>query len=248
VEEPAGVAIALDALTFFVAVGLVLRIGGTPGPDESGSGIFGERKEGVAEVLRHRWYWATVVAHAFWNAGLAIFLVLGPVTLADEEGGPVAWGAMGASIAVGGVLGGLLLLKVRFRRSLLAANLSGVPAALCLLVLIPPAPVPVLLVTALVMGIGTSMLNGVWRTAVQTRIPSRLLGRVTSLDWMLSLAIMPLGYVVAGQLTGPWGSSAVLGLGAGLMAVPLALTAVIPKIRALDEAPLQYAEPSSGPD
>lgn len=227
----AALAVAIDAATFFVALGLVALMKPTPEPDGETQSMFAELKEGVGEALARRWYWTTVIAHAFWNAGLAIFLVVGPTSLASREGGPAVWGVMGASMAAGGVLGGLLLLRLQVRRPLLVANLAGVPGALSLLALIGPSPVVLLVMTAGIMGVGTSLLNGLWRSAVQQMIPARLIGRVTSLDWMLSVAVMPVGYFVAGRYTDSWGMAGVLAVGAAAMALPLALTATIPTIR-----------------
>ena len=56
-------------------------------------------------------------------------------------------------------------------------------------------------------------------------IPHGSSARVTSLDWLLSVAVMPVDYLVAGRFTDPsWGTAGVLWVGATAMALPLTLT------------------------
>ena len=55
------------------------------------------------------------------------------------------------------------------------------------------------------------------------RIPPHLLSRVSAYDWMGSLALLPLGYVLAGAI-GDWiGAPETLGIGAAISLVALAL-------------------------
>ena len=44
--------------------------------------------------------------------------------------------------------------------------------------------------------------NVIWESMVQREVPRELLGRVTSVDWFVSLGVSPVGLVVAGQISG----------------------------------------------
>lgn len=78
----------------------------------------------MAGVRLPPWLWSIVVAFAFVNAAFAAGMqTLGPV-VADETVGRAAWGLVLAAQAAGMVLGGLLALRVRFRRPLLAGTLA----------------------------------------------------------------------------------------------------------------------------
>jgi len=68
----------------------------------------------------------------------------------------------------------------------------------------------------LVAGFGLTLFDVAWETALAQRIPAHALSRVSSFDWMGSLALMPLGYVVAGPLGEAVGNVEVVGVGAGL--------------------------------
>ena len=64
-----------------------------------------------------------------------------------------------------------------------------------------------------------------WETALAQRIPPHLLSRVSAWDWMGSLALLPLGYLLAGPVGGVVGDRELLAagglLGAGAMALAL---------------------------
>ena len=49
-------------------------------------------------------------------------------------------------------------------------------------------------------GAGLALFDVWWQTALAQRIPPHALSRVSSYDWMGSLALLPLGYLLAGPL------------------------------------------------
>jgi MFS family permease len=75
----------------------------------------------------------------------------------------------------------------------------------------------------LIGGGGIALFDVWWTTALAERIPADKLSRVSSYDWMVSLALLPLGYVLAGPLASALGSVDVLIGGSVLAAVALAL-------------------------
>jgi DHA3 family tetracycline resistance protein-like MFS transporter len=50
------------------------------------------------------------------------------------------------------------------------------------------------------MGFGFSYGNVIWGTLLQRRVPTHMLGRVSSLDFFVSLALMPVSMALAGPL------------------------------------------------
>ena len=55
-----------------------------------------------------------------------------------------------------------------------------------------------------------------WSTLLQTHVPRELLGRVASLDWMISFGLIPVSFALTGPLAGAFGPQATL-IGAGLL-------------------------------
>ena len=52
----------------------------------------------------------------------------------------------------------------------------------------------------LVAGVGLALFGVWWETALAERIPPSRLSRVSSYDWMMSLSLLPIGYLLAGPL------------------------------------------------
>ncbi|MCP9981582.1 hypothetical protein [Actinomadura madurae] len=80
---------------------------------------------------------------------------------------------------------------------------------------------------------GLGVLNPTWETVVQMSIPPQALARVTSYDWLLSLAAAPLGYALAPWAASNWNASAPLWTAAVLVAASCLATAAVPGVRRL---------------
>jgi MFS family permease len=86
------------------------------------------------------------------------------------------------------------------------------------------APLPLVVVVSLATGFGFSLLMIWWETALAYHIPPNALSRVSAYDWMGSLALLPVGYLVAGPLANAFGAREVLGIGGVLGVLMLALS------------------------
>jgi MFS family permease len=157
-------------------------------------------REGVREVLARPWMRATLTADLFANFAIAPYFVLGPLVVREHLGGPADWGLMMATGAAGGIVGGALVLRWKPKRLLVAAYCVLIAIPLALLSLVPPLPLPLLMLGAALFTFSIVVGNTFWSTAEQQHIPNEVLGRVDSVSWMVSIAIMPLAYVVAGPL------------------------------------------------
>ena len=89
----------------------------------------------------------------------------------------------------------------------------------------------------LIGGGGIALFDVWWLTALAERIPPDKLSRVSSYDWMVSLALLPLGYVLAGPLASALGSVDVLLGGSVLAAIALALGLLPRQTRMLERFP-----------
>jgi hypothetical protein len=63
---------------------------------------------------------------------------------------------------------------------------------------------------------GIAVLVVIWFTTMQRLVPQELLGRVSSLDWMISIMGLPVSFLVVGPLAEVFGADAVL-IGAGVL-------------------------------
>ena len=53
----------------------------------------------------------------------------------------------------------------------------------------------------------STRLEVIWVTMLQQNVPRHLLGRVTSLDWLISLGLVPLSFAVTGPVSEVFGAS-----------------------------------------
>jgi hypothetical protein len=71
----------------------------------------------------------------------------------------------------------------------------------------------------------------VWFTLVQRMVPSRFLGRVSSLDWMLSIGLVPVSFIATGPIAELIGVSQTLVLAALLGGTVFLAFLLLPGIR-----------------
>lgn len=154
---------------------------------------------GVDEVRSREWAWTTMVAYAGMHlVSFGPLLVLGPILANSQLGGARAWGILLGAQGVGGIIGSLAGFKFRpkfpLRTSILVATLAaGFPLALA-----THQSMTVLFITSAVDGACFAAFGVVWETLLQTSVPKEALARVTSLDWVASMATLPLGEILAG--------------------------------------------------
>jgi predicted MFS family arabinose efflux permease len=248
----AGWAFALDAATFLISAALLMRvrprrrvIAAPLDGEEQRVSVWAEVREGFAEVRSRSWVWATLAAFcAALFTGLAPWFVLGPVVAREQYGHIGIYGLVSAALGLGTIAGSLLGIGWRPRLPMRAAMLAILlwPAAA---ILYAAGITLYVVVPAVVIGGGGIALFDVWwLTALAERIPADKLSRVSSYDWMVSLALLPLGYVLAGPLAHALGAVEILLGGSALAGIALALgllpreTRTLKRIEPSSQAPL----------
>ena len=101
-----------------------------------------------------------------------------------------------------------------------------------------PLPLAVICLMSFAAGVGFSIGETLWFTTLQRNVPEHVLSRISSFDWLGSVALNPIGYLVVGPLSGAIGTSETLALAAGLnIGVSLGLL-LVPSVRRLKTRPL----------
>ncbi len=235
-----GAALAATATVSLLAAAHVLALPVTPvrraGGDGAPPGLLADLREGFAYMLRTPWLLATLLF-----ASLMVLALLGPLevlvpfAIRDAGGGPTQHAYVLAAFGVGGAIGSLVVASLRLPRRYLTVmvllwGLGCVP-----MVVFGLSTSLVLMVAAGAL-IGAAFEAGtvIWGTLLQRRVPPALLGRVSSLDFFVSLSLMPLSMALAGPVSELIGSSAVF-LVAGLAPPLLAAVAVLAARMPADE-------------
>ncbi len=227
-----GIALVVDAATYFVAAGLLSAVR-LPGSAVAGRrDLLGDLRVGWHEFASRSWLWSTVAAAAVINAALtAAFGVLGPAMAKERLGGAVAWSLVLAGYAVGMLAGVVVAIRFKPRRPLPTAVMFAPLLALPLLALGFRAPVPVIVVAAFCAGVATDIFGVLWDTTMQTEVPADALSRVSSYEYLVSLSLKPVGAVVAGLVAAELGPATGLLLFGGLMVVAAASALAHPAVR-----------------
>jgi MFS family permease len=233
-------AFALDAASFLISASCLLPIPAqpiVPADAYAERGVLRDLREGLDAVLASPWLWITIALAALGNvtAGgpLAVALpFLVKNSLHAEVG---ALGLLGTMNSLGAVLGSLWLgrtAQIRRRGPIAygALLLGGIA------VLIYGLPVGLFGVAlmALTFGFSMSAFGLVWMNTLQEMVPRQLMGRVSSIDFLGSFVLLPLGYALAGWATDLLGPPTVFVIG-GAASIALALLGLAhPAIRNLD--------------
>jgi MFS family permease len=229
-----GTVFAVDAVSYLVSVGFLLRMRVEERPPATRAPFWSEVADGWREVRRHRWLTAGFLGFALGNVGIGLYFVLGPLVAREHLGGAQAWGLILTAGAIGGVLGGFAAYRIRASRPAAAAFAIWSVGGLCALALVPPLPLAAIMAASAVFTISVVVGNTLWETAMQQEVRPDRLARVGSIDWLLSLCLMPLGQGIAGALAAGLGIRATLVLAAALMCVPnLCVLAFVREVRAV---------------
>jgi len=230
----AGITLAIDGLSFGLSALLVLSLKPKPQRPLAKASMIQDLVLGWREFTRHRWLWVIVLQFSLVVAGLeAVFGLLGPAVAREQMNGAADWGIIAGVFGLGMIIGGLLGVVVRPRYpmrfgSLWVFSFSLVPLALALAL-----PVYAVAVCALISGIGGQLFSTLWNTTLQQRIPGELLSRVSAYDHLGSIALAPLGILLAGLLFELIGARDTLLLAAALIIVPTAGVLLVADVRQL---------------
>jgi hypothetical protein len=194
--------------------------------------ILVDLRGGWREFVERRWAVAMVISFGLFQLTYFPALnVLGPSVAQTQLGGPATWGLILAIESVGAVVGGVVSLRLRVARPLVACQLFVVPSGLLLIGLAVPLPVAVLLALSAAVGFGFAAGNTYWQTALQQNVPEHALSRISSFDWLGSIAFNPLGYALIGPLATAIGTSQAL-VACGVVNVFAAVGVVfVPSVR-----------------
>lgn len=207
-----GIVFLVDAVTFAVSAISLLLLRPTPRearPAEP-QPFFEELASGWREVTARPWIVAAICAFAVSNVAGAPFIILGPIVAENHLGGAAAWGLILTGGGIGGVIGGVLALRLRPRRPLMTGFMIMAATSLPALALVGPLPVLLIAGASMLSLIAIELANTWWFTMLQQHVPEHARSRVSSYDWLVSLVFQPLGFLLAGPLAAWIGLTATL--------------------------------------
>ncbi len=235
-----GLAFAFDSLSFVVsALCLVLlprrkvllkNLSGE-------SSILGDLREGIQTVLQSPWLWITIVI-----ASISTVTLDGPFgsalpLLVEQRYGIAAqtYGTLMALSSVGSLLAAIWLgrrKRLRYRGYLVYG--AWMLASLMLTFIGLPLSLVVMGLVICLWGIGVTLLGLTWTNSLQEFVPPHQLGRVNSIDALVSNGLVPIGYAFAGIAADHFGASSVFVWCGMFSTLVIGLGLLHPAIRSVD--------------
>ncbi len=192
-------------------------------------GAFLDIREGFAYMVKTPWILATLLmACAMLLVIMGPIQVLMPFAVREQMGGGAgAFAAALTAFGIGSGVGSMTVASLRLPRRYLSTMLLlwGVSCVPLVVVGVSTRLWPVLVALFLV-GTLSAAANVIWGTLLQRRVPTALLGRVSSLDFFVSLALMPLSMAAAGPVGEAIGFTATFAIAAFVPPV-LAVVAIV---------------------
>ncbi len=223
----------IDATSYAFSAACLQAMRLPPLPNRVIEPFFRELRAGWQAVIARAWCWQNLIVHAIMNLAITAFFVLGPLVSNDHYGGAKAWGLISGALSLGGICGSLLAMRLHPSRPLVVANLAFVFGAAPAALLAFPAPWWTVAIGAFASAAGLGVLNALWSGVVGREFEPHVLSRVSSYDWLISLVMAPLGYLIVGPLAASIGRGPTLTIAALLLGVPAVLVAFLPSVRSV---------------
>jgi MFS family permease len=235
-----GTAFLVDALTFLASAIVVSLMTRQPPPREERHSLRTDLSEGFTYVRAHAWLWATL-------AGAALFLlvtygpfeVLLPYIIRNDLGGSAAtFGTVMAAGGLGSIAAALLLSRTGAPRRHVTFMWAawGFGTVLDIGLAISTAAWQMCAIAFFSFGFATAGMV-VWSTLMNTLVPAEMLGRVSSLDWFVSIGLTPLSFALTGPVAEWLGARTTLAL-AGAVGLLTFFILYVPGVRDPERRPL----------
>ncbi|WP_307868750.1 MFS transporter [Umezawaea beigongshangensis] len=231
VDTPA-LLIATGALWLVAA--LVPPPGASRGPVASGTGAHfaADFVDGVREARRHPWFLAglgaltAVIATGYSATGVVL-----PLVSRDRYGTEAVLAAALTAYTVGALAGAVLVARWKPRAQGWAAFAGLACYGFAPLSLLLPVPAAAVVAAYVLAGVGIELFNVPWFTATQREVDPRMLARVSSLDFLLSYGLAPVGLAVIAPAISHFGPEPVLAACALVCFAAPAAAALVPSSR-----------------
>jgi DHA3 family tetracycline resistance protein-like MFS transporter len=232
-----GTAFVVDAATFAVSALAVSLMSPQYGAGRLGASAWEELREGFEFVRARPWLWATLT-----NAALALlvsygpFEVLVPYLIRNElDLGAATFGAVLSAGGLGGITAAIVMSRYGApRRHITFMYVAWALSAALTVGFAVSGAAWQLCVFSFFSFAANTVGMVVWNALMQTRVPPEMLGRVSSLDWFVSIGLLPVSFALTGPTAELIGAEATL-IGAGVLGAAAALLLFVPGVRDPEE-------------
>lgn len=247
-----GFAFAFDAATFLVSALAIVAIRTRPArrsaEDHGQRRTLADVRAGLAYVRGQPWIWATLI-----SAMLSLLVFLGPMEVLVPflvrnrlNLGPESLGAIFAAGGVGSILMALAIGSLGQPRRRVTVMYASWSLGVLMLAIygLMTSLWQALLASAITAGL-FELGSVIWTTMLQQRVPRELLGRVSSLDWLVSTGLVPVSFALTGPTAALLGPENTLVWAALIGAVLMSSLLFVPGVRDPEREPATTAQAGS---
>jgi DHA3 family tetracycline resistance protein-like MFS transporter len=221
-------AFGIDALTFVFSFLAFFAAHPTARPASSGLPIPKQVREGISFVAATRWLWMALLALTFINLAYGGQIgVMTPLLVRDTlHAGAATFGAVTAAFGLGRVVGGFLLPQLHIARPGVGMYVFEAIGGLATLGIGLIVWLPATFALMALMGLALSSSDTLFDTLIQRNVPRELLGRVTSVNFLIGSLFVPLSPLFAAALIDVFGPATTFVV-AGVWAAGIALLLLV---------------------
>jgi MFS family permease len=236
----AGTALLVNAATFAVSVVAVSFMARQPPVAAATRSVWREVREGFAYVRANTWIWATLATAALsLLASYGPYEVLLPYIIRNDLGnGAETFGVVLSAGGLGSIVAAAVISRTGAPRRHVTFMYAGWALAIALdgALALSGAAWQMCVISFVSFAAGTTGMV-IWNTLVQTLVPSDMLGRVSSLDWFISIGLVPISFALTGPMADLIGARTTLGV-AGLLGALSCAILFLPGVRDPERRPL----------
>jgi MFS family permease len=222
------------AIVFVFGTLILVRIKEVPDGHEvrDRNSMMFEMREGLRTVKEIPWIAAIIaVVSVQLMVALAAETVLLPVVTRREFGTDSTFAISTAAFSVGAIISALLCVRFRVKHEGQFSIFAWAFMVIAPLALAFPVSESFVIFAYLLAGFSIGPWEAYWSAAVQREVPQELQGRVFSIDYMGSTALMPLGMALVGPAANLFGEREFL-IGASVIHVLLcAVVLLVPGVK-----------------
>jgi MFS family permease len=196
-------AFGMDAASFAVSALCLALMRRRPRPVAEPSTFLDDAREGIRYVKSERWLWLTLIAAGIANlTGLAPLGILVPLLVRETlHSSPFGLGMIFAAGGLGGVVASLIVARLGSPKRMVVVMWSAYGAAIVPICAMALSRTIWLVGVCVVVEVGLIVYGDVLFFAMlQQLVPQKLLGRVSSVLYLMAVGLMPLGTLLAGVL------------------------------------------------
>lgn len=227
----AGWAILVDGMTYLVSALCLSHLHVGRVRSVAPARFFAELRHGWNDFRSRTWLWVVVLQFSFIHLlVVGPFLVLGAVEAHLHYGGAGAWSVILVAQGAGSLAGALSTFRLHPKRPLVTSEIACLGLMMPLLAFAFHAPLILVCVGAFFAGAGFGILGPLWDTTLQREIPTELLSRVSAYDIFGSVALLPVGAILAGPIAALLGLRTTLLIASVFVFTSCVATACVPGV------------------